>query len=81
MGGLPGFLALVEPGLGQAHHEDEQREEDDQEETGIGDHLVVGLPVEALPPVVGQGGRREQDQGGHGGQAGGEETAHRARIL
>jgi ATP-binding cassette, subfamily F, member 3 len=62
------LFALLEPPLDEAHHEREGGEEDDQDEAGVGDHLVVGCPIEAAPVVVGErrwSAQREQ-QGGQG---------------
>ena len=45
---------------GDAHREDEEREEGDQDEAGVRDHLVVRLAPPALAAVVGERGRRVQ---------------------
>ena len=55
----------------------EEREEDDEDEAGVGDDLVVGLAPPALAAVVGQRGGREHQQGHEGGGQHGEQTLHR----
>src|SRR4029079_8994589 len=76
---LAAILPLVQAALDHAHHEDEQREEGDQEEAGVGDDLVVGLTPEALAAVVtlGQRDRRGQGEQRDGEQGGVEASAHR----
>src|SRR5437763_1813368 len=59
--GLARFLALVEQPLQHAHREHEQREEDDQDEAGVGHHFVVGRAMEAGAVVVRPGDRGERE--------------------
>src|SRR3954449_6902892 len=54
----PGVLALLEPALDQREHHDQRRERGDDDEAGLGDHLVVGLAPPALATVV-----RERERG------------------
>src|ERR1700712_3630800 len=53
---LAAFLATVQRALDQAHDQDEGGEEDDEDEAGVGDDLVVRLTPPALAAVVCQRG-------------------------
>src|SRR3954451_1969966 len=54
----PRVLALLEPALDQRDDHDQRRERGDDDEAGLGDHLVVGLAPPALATVV-----RERERG------------------
>src|SRR4051812_26247654 len=59
-------LALLEPTLDHRAEDHDEREEADQPEREEGDHLVVGLAVDALAVVAGErrGGKREPENEG-----------------
>src|SRR2546423_11540524 len=88
LGGLARMLALLQPPLQQAEAGDEQGEAGNQDEAGIGDDLVVGLPVEPLAArrvVAGQRGgcpqREPHERGGGGGDHAGQRRAGGARVA
>src|SRR5919197_926467 len=65
--GQAAVLAPVQRGLDQREDEDQDREAGDEDEAGVGDHLVVGRPVDPLAAVValrvrGQRDRRRQGE-------------------
>src|SRR4051812_38722670 len=78
---LAALLALVQPPLERRHRGHEGREEDDDDEPGVRDDLVVGLAVRSLAAVVRERERSEQGEEQEARGQRGDEAAHASERI